>query len=274
MQVSNPDRSPPQDEAAAGIRVEDLCVRYGDRSAVENLGFEVAPGRIVALLGPNGAGKSSTVRCLIGLQRPSAGRARIHGVDVSVDPERAKRRLAYVPEHGSLYEVLTAMETLLLAGRLHGMDDAAIAERATTLLDELGLADRAHAPVAGFSKGMRQKLVLACAILTDPDVLVLDEPLSGLDAETTLLVKELLGTWRERGAAILYCSHMLDVVEKLADRILILDRGRLVAEGTLDELRHGSGVSLDEIFRSVTKAGDPRERAQRLLSSSEFVDPR
>ncbi|HMQ22479.1 MAG TPA: ABC transporter ATP-binding protein [Planctomycetota bacterium] len=267
MQVSNPDRYPPQERASEGIRVAGLEVRYGERAAVHDLSFEVESGRIVALLGPNGAGKSSTVRCLIGLQEPSAGTATIQGIDVAKDPERAKRKLAYVPEHGSLYEVLTPMETLLLAGRLHGLEDDVCIARGEHLLAELGLLDRAHAPVAGFSKGMRQKLVLACAILTDPDVLVLDEPLSGLDAETTLLVKELLLAWRARGAAILYCSHMLDVVEKLADRILILDQGRLVADGTLEELRSGADSSLDEIFRDITKASDPKARAQRLLDA-------
>lgn len=264
--------------AGAGIEIRDLVVRYGDHVAVSELSFTVERGQVVALLGPNGAGKSSAVRCLVGLQKPSAGHAKIGGIDVTSDPEAAKRTLAYVPEHGSLYEVLTPIETLLLQGRLHGMDDERIEGRGTQLLEELGLGDRLHAPIAGFSKGMRQKLVLACAILTEPDVLVLDEPLSGLDAETTLLVKELLATWRERGASILYCSHLLDVVEKLADRILILNEGKLVAEGTIDELRgqatSGGHPSLDEIFRSVTDAGDPAIRARRLLGVRRGDDAR
>lgn len=259
-------------DSQAGIEIEHLSVRYGDQLAVQDLSFAVQPGQVVALLGPNGAGKSSTVRCLVGLQKPTEGTARIAGIDVTRDPESAKRALAYIPEHGSLYEVLTPMETLMLQGRLHGMEDAQIEVRGRELLTELGLGERLHAPVAGFSKGMRQKLVLAAAILTQPSVLVLDEPLSGLDAETTLLVKELLGAWRERGASILYCSHLLDVVEKLADRVLILDKGRLVAAGSLDELRAeaGSGANrgLDEIFRSVTHAGDPAERARRLLGGA------
>ena len=268
MQVSNPDRSPPQ-AIPAGIRVEDLSVRYGEEVAVDSLSFEVPRGQVVALLGPNGAGKSSTVRCLVGLQLPSSGSASILGIEVAKHPEAAKARLAYIPEHGSLYEVLTAMETMLLQGRLHGMDDASIERRSVSILGELGLGERLQAPVGSFSKGMRQKLVLACAILTQPEVLVLDEALSGLDAETTLLVKELLGAWKTRSASILYCSHLMDVVEKVADRILILDRGRLVASGTLDELRGkaqaGVHPSLEQIFRAVTQAGDPRERAQRLL---------
>lgn len=260
---------PAQDREPAGIEIEGLTVRYGEQVAVEDLSFRVDAGQVVALLGPNGAGKSSTVRCLVGLQEPSTGHARIAGVDVALDPERANQALAYIPEHGSLYEVLTPMETLLLQGRLHGLEDAQIVSRGRELLEELGLGDRLHAPVAGFSKGMRQKLVLASAILTEPSVLVLDEPLSGLDAETTLLVKELLGAWRARGASILYCSHLLDVVEKLADRILILDSGRLVSQGTLEDLRREAGEKsgLDEIFRRVTSAGDPGERARRLLSS-------
>ena len=250
-----------------GILVEELTVRYGDLTAVAKLSFGVEPGSVVALLGPNGSGKSSTVRCLVGIQEPSDGRIEIAGHDVEREARAAKASIGYVPEHAQLYDVLTPRETLLLKGRLHGIDDATILERGAHLLEVLGIGGEIDEPIVGFSKGMRQKVVFACALLTDPQVLVLDEPLSGLDAETTQLVKELLRLEAERGRAILYCSHLLDIVERVADRILILSKGEVVSEGSLEELRArlGGDPSLESIFRSVTAAADPRVEAQRLL---------
>jgi len=252
------------------IQVDNLIVRYADNLAVDDLSFTVSAGEVLALLGPNGAGKTSTVRCLVGLQQPSAGTLRVSGIDVSANPVAAKQRIAYVPEHGSLYEVLTPIETLELKGRLMGLDEDRIRTRAEHLLDVLGIADRQHDTMAGFSKGMRQKVVFACMLLADADAYVLDEPLSGLDAETTQLAKELIRLLTEKRRAVLYCSHLLDVVERVADRILILAKGKRVAAGTLEELRSHEVVtsdpSLDRIFRNLTKAADPRAQAERLLS--------
>jgi ABC-2 type transport system ATP-binding protein len=252
------------------VRVEDLEVRYGEQRAVAGLSFAIQPGEVLALLGPNGAGKSSTVRCLLGLQEPSAGALFLGPYNIQEAPKEAKRLAAYVPEHGSLYELLTPRETLQLHGRLHGLDEATIAARSEHLLGHLGLAARLDDPVLGFSKGMRQKLVLACALLTEPQVLILDEPLSGLDAETTLVVKELLRQLRARGCAILYCSHLLDVVESVADRVLILREGQSVAEGALDELlaaeQQGEArIGLADLFRTRTESADPELLARKLL---------
>lgn len=250
------------------IRVHDLEVRYGSLVAVDSLSFEVEGGQTLALLGPNGAGKTSTVRCLVGVQAPSRGELEIAGFSLRTHPREAKASLAYIPEHGSVYEVLTPLETLELRGRLVGLEDDVIHSRAAHSLGVLGLEDRAHEPMTGFSKGMRQKVVLASALLTDPDVFILDEPLAGLDAETTQLVKELLALLTERGKAILYCSHLLDIVEKVADRILILSGGRQVTDGSLAELKEqkGTGSDLDQIFRNMTRASDPRAQAERLLA--------
>jgi len=255
---------------ASGISIEDLVVDYGEHRAVDHVSFAVRPGSVVALLGPNGAGKTSTVRCVVGLQAPTAGRVTVAGHDVARDPEGAKARLGYVPEHGSLYNTLTPRETLLLKGRLHHMSDEQIEARAQHLLGVLGLANRIDDPIVGFSKGMRQKVVLSVALLPDPDVFVLDEPLSGLDAETTQLVKEFLGVLAESGKAVLYCSHLLDIVEKVASDILILRAGKLEAHGTLAELRAKDAQQgdLEGIFRAVTEASDPAELARRLLGNS------
>ncbi|MEZ5988235.1 MAG: ABC transporter ATP-binding protein [Planctomycetota bacterium] len=252
------------------ILVEDLVVRYGDKRAVDGLSFRVRPGETLALLGPNGAGKSSTVRCLVGLQVPDAGRLELAGHPLAGEAREARRRLAYVPENAELYEVLTPREILLLRGRLFGLDDPLCQARAEHLCEVLGILDRIDSPTGGFSKGMRQKVVLATALLTGPEVLVLDEPLSGLDAETTQLVKALLLELKRQGRAILYCSHMLDVVEKVADRVLILDHGRPVAEGTVSELAARAQATgdpgLETIFRVLTLGADPEERARKLLA--------
>ncbi len=255
--------SSPETQASQGIDVRDLTVRYGDDTAVDGLSFEVAAGEVLALLGPNGSGKSSTVRCVVGIQTPQHGTIHIAGHDVARQAQQAKAAIGYVPEQASLYEALTPMETLLLKGRLHGIGDDAIEARGGHMLDVLGIGDRAHEPVTAFSKGMRQKVVLAAALLPDPQVLVLDEPLAGLDAETTQLAKELLALETSRGRAILYCSHLLDIVEKVADRIAILTAGRLVTVGSLEELL--DQPSLEAVFRHITDAVDPATQARRLL---------
>lgn len=262
--------SSPESSGSQGIRVRDLVVRYGRTLAVDRLSLDVPLGRITALLGPNGAGKTSTVRCIVGVQQPDSGTITVCGHDVGREPQAAKSRIGYVPETGSLYEALTAVETLLLKGRLHGLPDESILARSHHLLGVMGIEERATDPIAAYSKGMRQKVVLAAALLTDPDVLILDEPLSGLDAETTQVVKELLALLTERDKAVLYCSHLLDVVERVAERVLILSDGSLVAAGTLDELRRDPATardpSLEGIFRQVTRAPDPRRQAERLLA--------
>lgn len=249
------------------IQVESLLVRYGQQIAVDSLSFELPAGQILALLGPNGAGKTSAFRCLAGIQEATEGKLSIAGFDLKKEPLQAKKHLSYVPEQACLYEALTPMETMLLKGRLHGLQDSLIAARGTHLLEMFGIAERMHDPVAGFSKGMRQKLVLSLALLNDPKVLILDEPLSGLDVDTALLVKELLKLLTKKGKAILYCSHVLDVVEKVADRILILLDGRTVAMGSMEELsrENFNDAGLEAIFRDLTSKEDPVDRARRLL---------
>ncbi len=250
------------------IRIESLRKTYGDLVAVDDLSLHVAAGEILALLGPNGAGKTTTVSCLVGLLAPDRGRIEVSGIDLRADPPAAKRALAYVPELAALYQALTPEEYLALKGRLFSMPEPQIARATDRLLEGFGLLERKREPMVGFSKGMTQKVALASALLTEPKVLVLDEPLSGLDAETTLVVKELLRGFAARGGAVLYCSHMLDVVETLAHRIAVLDRGRLQALGTLEELRRsagGGGQRLEQLFRQLTAAADPVARARLLL---------
>jgi len=259
------------DESSAIATLEGVSVRFGDLTAVDALDLDVRAGEVLGLLGPNGAGKTSALRVLVGSQPPTAGRATIAGHDVRRDPLAARRHLGFVPDGAPLYANLSARAHLELVGRLHGLEPAHLEHEAGRLLDELDLGGRADDPVGAFSRGMRQKVALACAILPRPDLLILDEPLSGLDAPTAAVVKELLRAWAARGGAVLYTSHLLDVVERVCDRMAILTEGRLVTVGTLTELRARSGTdgTLDHVFRAVTRSEDPAATAAAILGPGE-----
>lgn len=248
------------------IEVDALTHDYGDFRAVSGVSFRVEPGQVYGYLGPNGAGKSTTVKVLLGLLAPTEGSVRIAGVDVREDPVGARARTGYVPEIASLYEALTAVEHLQLVGRLRGMEEEVIDRRTKALLDTFDLTARGGSPIRSYSKGMRQKVALSLAFLHRPQVLVMDEPLSGLDASAALILKRLVRGLADAGSAVLYCSHVLDVVERLCDRALILNKGKVVAEGSIAELRKKTaGTTLDEVFRSVATDVDPEARADALL---------
>jgi len=244
--------------------------RFGDIEAVKDLDLEVRPGEVLGLLGPNGAGKTTTVRILTGLLKPTTGTALVGGFDVAKDPLEARRQVGFVPDGAPLYPNLSALQHLLLVGRLHGLEEAALDKEARRLLAGLSLEDRAGDPVGEFSRGMRQKVALACALLRRPALLVLDEPLAGLDAPTAAMVKEVLRAWADDGGAVLYTSHLLDVVERVCDRMAVMTKGSLVACGTLDELRAQAGQdgSLEAVFTTLAESEDPRESARRLLRGS------
>jgi ABC-2 type transport system ATP-binding protein len=254
------------------LRIQGLRKTYGTFTALQGLDLEVRAGEILALLGPNGAGKSTTVKCIVGLLRPDEGSITVDGHDALGSNVLAARRLiGYLPEVARLHETLTPWEFLLLKGRLFDLDDDTIRRRGERALDGFGILDRGDEPMVAFSKGMVQKVSIAAALLTEPRVLVFDEPLSGLDVTTTLVVKELMHEFAARGGAVLHCSHMLDVVETTSHRIAVLDRGRLLACGTAAELRAqvgaGSETHLDQVFRSLVQASDPRLAAQRILGT-------
>ena len=253
------------------ITVSGLRKTYDDVVAVHGLDFTVAAGRIFGLLGPNGAGKSTTIRCIVGLMRPDAGRIEVAGHDVQADPAGARRATSYLAEVTRVHDALTPVEYLQLKGRLFDLSEATIAARTGRLLDGFGLLERSNQPMAGFSKGMVQKAALAAALLVEPKVLVLDEPLTGLDVDATLVVKEVLRGFADQGGTVLYSSHLLDVVETLADLVAVIDKGQLLACGTLAELRAqagGGGARLDQVFRTLTHAADPAVRARAILDAA------
>jgi ABC-2 type transport system ATP-binding protein len=253
------------------LQLRGLRKAYGDLVALHGLDLDVRAGEILALLGPNGAGKSTTVKCVVGLLQPDAGSVHVDGHDANSDPAAARRRTGYVPEIPRLHDALTPVEFLLLKGRLFGLDDAAIAAASARMLAGFGIGERGEEPMAGFSKGMQQKVSLAAALLTEPRLLVLDEPLSGLDVETTFTVKELMRAFAARGGGVLYCSHMLDVVQTVAHRVAVLHHGRLLACGTVDELRQAAGsggdADLGSVYRQLTRANDPVAAARAILGA-------
>ncbi len=251
------------------IRIRGLRKSYGDVHAVESVDLEARPGEVLALLGPNGAGKSTTVKCLVGLLEPDAGELQVAGHDLRTAGPAARRALSYVPEIAVVHEALTPREFLDLKGRLFDLPEARIQDRGDRLLASFGLSERRYDPMVGFSKGMLQKVSLAAALLTEPQVLVLDEPLSGLDVDTAMVLKEVVREFARRGGTVLYCSHLLEVVESLADRVAVLFEGRIRAIGTLAELRAGAGAGettgLGDLFRQLTRSSDPAARAAEIL---------
>ena len=248
-------------------RLEAVTRRFGEVTAVDGVSLDVRRGEVLGLVGPNGAGKTTSVRMLVGLLPPTEGRVSVDGHDVEREPLAARRRIGFVPDGAPLYPNLSPRQHLMLVVRLHGLDEAAGAVEAERLIDVLELSGRIDDPVGAFSRGMRQKTALACALIHHPPLLVLDEPLSGLDAPTGAMMKEVLRTWADDGGAVLYTSHLLDVVERVCDRVAVLAGGRLAGLGSVAELRERSGRegTLEEVFGALAKTRDPREQARRLL---------
>ena len=241
--------------------------RFGERQVVRDLSLEVRAGEVFGLLGPNGAGKTTTLRILTGLLAPSSGEVEIDGVDLSRSPLEARKKFGYVPDGAPLYSNLTPFEHLALVGRLQGLSEAEIEREGTRLLSGLELLERRSDPVGSFSRGMRQKTAIACALLARPPLLILDEPLTGLDTGTTQMLKALLRGWADRGGAVLYTSHLLEVVERVCDRMAVVAEGRLVALGDLETLRRQAGREgpLEEVFQVLTRGEDPTLQAAKIL---------
>ncbi len=239
-----------------------LIKSYNGFRAVDRLSFEVAPGEILGLVGPNAAGKTTTLRCLCGIIPATAGVIHIGGIDLDRDPIEAKKVLAFVPDEPHLFEYLTVWDHLMLFSKLYGVEDGV--GRADKLLGDNGLGDRKYAYPAELSRGMKQKLIIACALLHSPRALVLDEPLTGLDPGAIRRTKRTILQTAQKGAAVIVSSHMLHLVEEVCSRILILQHGRKVLEGSLNEIRSNlpeidEGADLEEIFMRATGLGDPNE---------------
>jgi len=232
-----------------------LTKRYGALTAVEDLDLEVSAGELFGFLGPNGAGKTTTIKMLAGLLRPTSGTARIAGFDILTEPEQAKARIGYVPDAAALYDKLSAREFLEFSGDLYHVERRLRDRRINALLQLFGLHDRERDFLSGYSRGMRQKVSLAAALLHDPQVLFLDEPTVGLDPQSARQMKDILQDFCQEGKTVFFSTHILEIAERMCTRLAIINHGRLIAIGTLEELRRqvgSDGQSLEQIFLELT----------------------
>nr|BAG55485.1 putative ABC transporter, ATP-binding protein [uncultured bacterium] len=248
------------------IEAIDLTRTFGDFTAVDNISFTVNEGEIVGFLGPNGAGKTTTLKLLTGLLRPTAGSARIAGYDIASDSVAAKSNLGYVPDEPNLYEKLKAVEFLRFMGRIYRVPQAQAETHIEHMLTLFDLTDSAGSLLDSFSHGMQQKVAIAGALIHNPQVLFMDEPTVGLDPRSARIVKDLLIERRNRGQTVFFSSHILEIVEAMCDRVIIINKGRIIAEGTVEELRSRSqaGGSLEDIFLQVTGGSGVEALVQEL----------
>jgi ABC-2 type transport system ATP-binding protein len=254
------------------IETTNLTRLYGSKAAVAGLNLKVRPGEILGFLGPNGAGKSTTVRILTGLLPPSSGAAVVAGYDVVAQPVEVKKRIGLVPESGALYESLTPAEYLELVACLHHISPEKARVRIDELLDLFGLKKEKHRRMTEFSKGMKQKVVISAALVHKPEVLFLDEPLNGLDVSTAMLFKELLKKMAAQGKTIFFCSHILEVVERICTRIVIISEGEQIAEGSAQDIAGSTGSeTLEEAFSKLTGIRDVKEITEDFLRALEGV---
>jgi ABC-2 type transport system ATP-binding protein len=246
----------------AGLEVQGLAKYYSAVAAIRGFNLSLPPGAIIGLLGPNGSGKSTTVSMLAGLREPSAGRILFDGQDIADRMVEYKARIGYVPEEAHLYTFLSGREQLDLIGRLRRLPSGLRTRKMNALLELFGLGGATDQPIGGYSKGMRQKLLLVAALLHDPDLLILDEPESGLDLSASLVLRHLMSLLASRGKMILYSSHVLDYVEQLCGAVIVLHRGRVVAEGPVSELRAMmQGESLEGVVSQLVTTSDPQRTA-------------
>lgn len=254
------------------IMTQKLTRRFGGLTAVDSIYLTVTPGQFFGFLGPNGAGKSTTIKMLTGLLAPTSGRVQLLGLDFSSNPVEVKRQIGVVPEGMGLFERLTGAEYLNFVGQMYGLDRATTRQRSEELLEFMQLADRPKSLIADYSHGMQKKLALAAAVIHGPRILFLDEPFEGVDALAAGALKALLGRMTERGVTIFLTSHVLEIVERLCSHVAIIHKGRLVAQGSLEELRAGvageerSKTSLEQIFLSIVGQGGAERPQMEELS--------
>ena len=257
-----------------GIQAEALTKRFGDLTAVDGLDLHVMPGELFCFLGPNGAGKTTTIRMLNGTLVPTKGRVLLDGIDVYKEPVKAKQIIGYVPDEPNVYEQLTALEFLSFIADVYRLDKARAKKRALELVDMFELSDRADQQMGGFSHGMKQKMVPAAALLHEPRILFLDEPTVGLDPKSARMFKDILRGLCDRGITVFMSTHILEIAERMADRVGIIQNGKLRAVGSVDELRalasksdeklSGTQMTLEDLFLELT-GGSEYEEVSRYL---------
>jgi ABC-2 type transport system ATP-binding protein len=250
------------------LELRGLTRFYGAVPAIRDVSVSLGPGDVLGLLGPNGSGKSTTVKMLVGLLTPTVGQILYQGTDVGGALEAYKARLGYVPEEAHLYTFFTPPEYLLFVGRLRGLDDATISRRSEALLELFHLQGARYQPITACSKGMRQKVLISAALLHDPEIVVFDEPCSGLDVTATLVLRGVIERLRDAGKIVVYSSHVMDMVEKVSTRALIVHRGRVVADDSVGALRELLQLpSLEAVFAELTVEEDVAAVSARVVEA-------
>ena len=235
------------------IEIKNLVKNYGNKRVLHGINLNINAGQIIGYIGPNGAGKSTTVKILCGLIDDFEGDVNVLGQDLRIQQFEIKKRLGYIPENAALYESLTPLEFMQFVGRMRNIEDAAIIQKAEALMDIFEMKKNLNQRIATFSKGMRQKVMICSALLHNPEIIFMDEPLSGLDANSVIMVKEMLSHLAHDGKTIFYSSHLMDVVEKISDRIILIDQGQVIADGAFSELSSLSNdENLEKLFTRLT----------------------
>jgi len=249
------------------ISLSNLRKHYGAAYVLKGIDLSFEAGQVIGYIGPNGAGKSTTIKILTGIIPDFEGDVTVLGMDIRDHAIEIKQRIGYIPEQAAIYDVLTPLEYLTFIGRLYGLDQAVIDKKSWELLRLFDLTDKVDMRMNGFSKGMKQKVLLISGLMHNPEIIFLDEPLSGLDANTVILVKEILSQLKQAGKTIFYSSHIMDVVERISDRIIIIDKGAVIADGTFETLKDKAhSGSLESIFTALTG------NQQYNSVAGEFVD--
>jgi len=251
------------------IEIRNLRKFYGEKEVLKGINLDIYPGQVIGYIGPNGAGKSTTVKILTGLIPDFGGEVIVNGINMAQNPLEIKKLIGYVPENAEIYDVLTPMEYLDFIGKLYSMEETALHDRAAKLLTAFGLGTNKNDRMDTFSKGMKQKVLLIAGIINNPKIIILDEPLSGLDANAVIMIKELIMRLSQEGKTIFYCSHMMDVVEKVSDRILLINKGEIIADGTFESLKQNHSDTLEQIFSKLTGREDQSNETDAIINAFE-----
>ncbi len=253
------------------LELKGITKKYGVFPAVDNVSFSVAPGEILGYLGPNGAGKTTTIKILAGLLEQTAGHFFYQGEDVKNDLYGFKKKIGYVPEQSEIYPHLSAYDYLLMVGRLRRIPETILIEKIERFMELFSLTTDMYSSISSFSKGMVQKVLIGAALLHNPEILLLDEPLSGLDVTTGLILKDLIRQLAGIGKIIIYSSHILEIVEKICSRIIIIHRGHIVADDSVENLRNLMKLpSLEDIFNQLVEQADTEKIAMGMVEAMRF----
>ncbi|WP_017472829.1 ABC transporter ATP-binding protein [Amphibacillus jilinensis] len=249
------------------LELKDLSIQFHAKQVLNHINLHVKRGQIIGYIGPNGAGKSTTVKIILGLLDRYQGHVHVFGQDIRHGTVEYKRRIGYVPENGEIYDDLTAQEYILFVGQMYGMDAEIIKRKLAVLLEKFDMKTVTHSRIGTFSKGMKQKLLIIASLIHNPDLIFFDEPLSGLDANSVMIIKEMMAQLAKQGKTIFYSSHIMDVVEKISDRILLLNEGEIVADGSFDQLKaKNKEGTLEQIFNQLTGFDQHQQLAEDVVA--------